>query len=921
MTMADASADALVTALHQAAGRSDKPLVRARAYTLDPTAADPQGHELLSWKAQEYAYRQFSQDTDQLPTLARGLFTEAVDEDGTTRQRIVARGYDKFFNIGELSWTSPLSIAAYAEGPLAVSHKENGCIIFVAALTPQRLVVTSKHSVGARPDLDDGVSHAAMGEMWLEKHLAKKQRTTEALAAELWRRNETAVLELCDDAFEEHVLAYPPERAGLYLHGLNANAAEFATRPMDEVTAFAEAWGLFPVRFQMFSTWADVDAFAKEVARTGTLDNEPIEGFVVRARMPDVLPAPQPGIVAPPYRPGQTWFFKIKFDEPYLMYRDWRELTRTMLREKKTWEDTRAAQLSLQAASLSVRGGDEAAAEAQAAAPGAPADASQPTDASQPLDATPPTDTPAPSKKALKRAKKQAMLAGRAQAHADRAAGLAPPLPPLPRSQRPETHLFVQWSYDLLYGNPERAVEADAALFADLQRNHGIIAMRERFLAYMATPAGQAALAQVARTHTTTVRDLRADERPYSKTLLVPIAVPGCGKTALAVALCDLFAWAHTQSDDVQTKRTGPAFLKNVETELLAHDVVVADRNNHLWQHRDELVDLVRRLSDPVNGRTGRIRLVALAWRIDGLAHSHLQSVCASRIMDRGERHQCLRVETPGVFEFDTILTRFIKDYQAFRSAQAGEGTLGASDDQFDDVVWLDVETPLAPTLQSVIAHLAPTLSLTMPDDEAIQASVDKALAYAPAVRKPLPKVTASRSVRSTEVWTTSYVGVFVYADLRDLLEQMLDMQSPSPEVTSARATLRSIADARRLYGRPHITVVHRKDVDEGRVDAATWDRWYSRATGEPKERPSYELTLTGLHWNDRVMALEVSVSDLLLEPAQKSRTPHITVGTLVSDASAVESNLLFGSADAHHLEWTHPRSLSGRLAFESNPK
>lgn len=50
------------------------------------------------------------------PTLARGLFTEEVEDgddippgvsgSGQGRDRIVARGYDKFFNIDEVEWTS-----------------------------------------------------------------------------------------------------------------------------------------------------------------------------------------------------------------------------------------------------------------------------------------------------------------------------------------------------------------------------------------------------------------------------------------------------------------------------------------------------------------------------------------------------------------------------------------------------------------------------------------------------------------------------------------------------------------------------------------------------------------------------------------------------------------------------------------------
>lgn len=39
------------------------------------------------------------------PTLARGLFSLS-EKDGQARYRIVARGYDKFFNIGEVPWTT-----------------------------------------------------------------------------------------------------------------------------------------------------------------------------------------------------------------------------------------------------------------------------------------------------------------------------------------------------------------------------------------------------------------------------------------------------------------------------------------------------------------------------------------------------------------------------------------------------------------------------------------------------------------------------------------------------------------------------------------------------------------------------------------------------------------------------------------------
>jgi tRNA ligase len=71
---------------------------------------------ITSWKMQEHLYRR--KDCP-FPTLARGLFTATEDlslqqlqqrgastsAEDKKKIRIVARGYDKFFNIGEVPWT------------------------------------------------------------------------------------------------------------------------------------------------------------------------------------------------------------------------------------------------------------------------------------------------------------------------------------------------------------------------------------------------------------------------------------------------------------------------------------------------------------------------------------------------------------------------------------------------------------------------------------------------------------------------------------------------------------------------------------------------------------------------------------------------------------------------------------------------
>jgi tRNA ligase len=66
---------------------------------------------IRSWKMSEHLYRR--KDCP-FPTLARGLFTStddfalpsvAASLKGKEKVRIVARGYDKFFNAGEVDWT------------------------------------------------------------------------------------------------------------------------------------------------------------------------------------------------------------------------------------------------------------------------------------------------------------------------------------------------------------------------------------------------------------------------------------------------------------------------------------------------------------------------------------------------------------------------------------------------------------------------------------------------------------------------------------------------------------------------------------------------------------------------------------------------------------------------------------------------
>lgn len=268
-------------------------------------------YTVTSWKFQDWDYKR----TD-LPTYARGLFT-MKNEAG--QLQIVTRGYDKFFNVEEVSATRWRNIEEFTKGPYELSVKENGCIIFASGLEDGTLLVCSKHSTGGRADL--ALSHAQVGEQWIKKHVEAAGKSIKDLAKTLYEMNATAVGELCDDAFEEHVLAYTDEMAGFYLHGLNYNVSEFATEPSSEVHKFADTWGFKKAKYLMKDTLAEVKEFLDKCAETGAWDGRDTEGFVVRCKTT--------------YNGNERdWFFKYKFEEPYLMYRQWREATRAVISAK-----------------------------------------------------------------------------------------------------------------------------------------------------------------------------------------------------------------------------------------------------------------------------------------------------------------------------------------------------------------------------------------------------------------------------------------------------------------------------------------------------------------------------------------------------------------------------------------------------------
>jgi len=137
---------------------------------------------------------------------------------------------------------------------------------------------------------------------------------------------------------------------------------------------------------------------------------------------------------ASPYKPASSFFFKVKFDEPYMMYRDWREVTKKLLSSKGP---------------------------------------------------------------------------------------MTPSSLPKSKMKRAETKLYVKWVI--------QQISQDPASFNEYTKGKGIIATREKFLKFLKTEQGAKEL------KISNEKDgepaVAATTTKFSKTIILPVAIPGCGSS------------------------------------------------------------------------------------------------------------------------------------------------------------------------------------------------------------------------------------------------------------------------------------------------------------------------------------------------------------------------------------------------------
>ncbi len=208
----------------------------------------------------------YRREWDALNTTARGLFINNIDRE------IVARSYDKFFNLGERPETRPQHLKKHLKFPVNVWRKDNGFLGILGFDTrADELLFCSKSTPDSTfaqwfKDIFDATVSAGNREK-LRRYL----RDAHAAMA----------FEVIDPRNDPHIIAY--DRPKIVLLDIIHRAERFQAAPEHTLHAVGRWMGL-EVKGKMgtFSDWTALEGWLKSARAVGyRLSGQWVEGFVI----------------------------------------------------------------------------------------------------------------------------------------------------------------------------------------------------------------------------------------------------------------------------------------------------------------------------------------------------------------------------------------------------------------------------------------------------------------------------------------------------------------------------------------------------------------------------------------------------------------------------------------------------------------
>ena len=206
---------------------------------------------------------------DGMTTKARGLYID------TEHEQVVARGYEKFFNYGEMEFTKPEALARNLKFPVEVYVKENGFLGIVSTDNDGELIFTSKSTMGG--------DHAVM----VKENLYNIYGATaiEKMREYANQYHVTFVFEIIDRERDPHIIQYNQNYA--ILLDIIYNDMKFNKLSYSELQKVAEDIGLkYKIHAKTLHNIKELNEYIEKITdpkfrvTTTRIDDDCIEGFV-----------------------------------------------------------------------------------------------------------------------------------------------------------------------------------------------------------------------------------------------------------------------------------------------------------------------------------------------------------------------------------------------------------------------------------------------------------------------------------------------------------------------------------------------------------------------------------------------------------------------------------------------------------------
>ena len=349
--------------------------------------------------------------------------------------------------------------------------------------------------------------------------------------------------------------------------------------------------------------------------------------------------------------------------------------------------------------------------------------------------------------------------------------------------------------------------------------------------------------------------------------ILVPVAIPGSGKTTLAKALHSLYpSWGFFQNDLVKGKGPKAVLLMRQCTDFLkvpaadtkdSHEnlsgsVVFVDRNNHLYSHRHGIMTAI---NDGLNGLTEKETDKKITYDLTYICLNFVPNLRQTldpknqlkqakdlnlkRIFARGDSHPTIRAATRDKNKLYGIMGMFVKQFQSVDVKRD-------PDSGFDLVIDLDSTSTdsTRKNLRTVINKLREKYNDELISEAVSDEQLDEVF-----------QIALQQDVQPSTTETSELVkhALLPDEDLRALIDQFLATQNQETEaLTAARTLWEKLKSEKKVLQHFQVFLSRKKGSTESDKDMAS-----SKRRKLDIEKLDV-LTIKSLVFTDKLIALNV---------------------------------------------------------------